>query len=276
MFAAMLTGCNKEGMETNDPNVMEFNFQHPNAATKLSENTFETNDSIGLYLTESTLQLDYSGNYVNNASLTYNGGKWTPASPIYWNNGSYNAYAYYPYTKDVGSITDYPVSVYADQSNNANYMKSDFLWCSNKGLTAGNGVVQMHFAHRMSRILIRLVKSEEYEGDLPENATVLIHNTVTEATADLNVGIVTKDSRAAAKTIKAKSLGNNKYTAILVPQKIENRMPLVEVIANGVSYLYEAKFIFRQGTQHNVSLVISDNPDRIKIEIGGEIEGWNE
>lgn len=276
MATTIYSSCSKEDMGANDSNVMEFNFQHPNAATRLSENTFEATDTIGLFLTESTLPLDYSGNYVNNAYLEYSGGSWKPETSIYWNNGTYNAYAYYPYTRDVYSVTDFPLAVSTDQSNNKNYMRSDFLWCSNKGITAGNGAVQMHFAHRMSRILIRLVKSDDYEGDLPDDATVYIHNTVTEATADLNVGVVTKNSRATAKTIKAKPLGDNKYTAILVPQRLENRMPLVEVVTKGVSYLYEAKFIFRQGIQHNVSLVISDNPDRIKIEIGGEIENWNE
>ena len=276
ILATTSISCTKDDLAVEDPNIMKFNFTHPDASTKLSENTFEAGDTIGLYLTESTKPLDYSGNYVNNAFLAYNSGKWESATPIYWNNGTYNAYAYYPYTKDVGNVTDFPVSVSTDQSINANYMKSDFLWCSNKGITAGNGAVQMHFAHKMSRILIKLAKSDDYEGDLPENASVYIHNTVTEATADLNVGNVTKNNRASAKTIKAKHLGNNLYTAILVPQRLDSRRPLVEIVTAGVSYLYEAKFIFKPGVQHNVTLVISDNPERIKIEIGGEIEHWNE
>lgn len=276
MATTIYSSCSKEDICANASDVMEFNFQHPNAATKLTENTFETADTIGLFLTESTIPLDYSGNYVNNAYLEYSGERWNPASTIYWNNGTYNAYAYYPYTKDIYSVTDFPLSVSTDQSNNNNYMKSDFLWCSKKGISAGNGAVQMQFAHRMSRIFIKLEKSDDYEGNLPDDATVYIHNTVTEATADLNVGVVTKKNRAIAKTIKAKSLGDHKYTAIIVPQRIENRMPLVEVITQGVSYLYEAKFIFRQGIQHNIVLVISDNPEKIKIDIGGEIENWNE
>ena len=40
--------------------------------------------------------LQVGGNYVNNASLTYNGTEWTPTRPIYWNDGSYDVYAYYP------------------------------------------------------------------------------------------------------------------------------------------------------------------------------------
>ena len=51
-------------------------------------------------------------------------------------------------------------------------------------------------------------------------------------------------------------------------------MPLLEVISDGVSYLYESKFIFKQGVQHNVQLALSQNPDDLKINIGGEIVDW--
>ena len=42
----------------------------------------------------------------------------------------------------------------------------------------------------------------------------------------------------------------------------------------GVSYLFESKFVFKPGVEHLVNLVITDNPDKVKIEIGGEIENW--
>ena len=64
------------------------------------------------------------------------------------------------------------------------------------------------------------------------------------------------------------------YAAIIVPQRLDNRQPLVEVIMKGVSYLYESKFVFKPGIQHSVQLVVSKNPEQIKIEIGGELENW--
>jgi hypothetical protein len=70
-------------------------------------------------------------------------------------------------------------------------------------------------------------------------------------------------------------LGDQKYAAIIVPQRLNNRQPLVEVVMKGVSYLYESRFLFKPGIQHNVLLVVSKNPEQIKIEIGGEIEDWN-
>ena len=39
-------------------------------------------------------------------------------------------------------------------------------------------------------------------------------------------------------------------------------------------YLFESKFVFKPGVEHLVNLVITDNPDKIKIEIGGEVENW--
>ena len=42
----------------------------------------------------------------------------------------------------------------------------------------------------------------------------------------------------------------------------------------GVSYLFESKFLFKPGVDHLVNLVITDNPEQVKIEVGGEVENW--
>ena len=65
-------------------------------------------------------------------------------------------------------------------------------------------------------------------------------------------------------------------SAIIVPQRIENRMPLIEVEMKGVSYLFESKFQFKPGVEHLVNLTITENPEQVKIDIGGEIKGWND
>ncbi|MDE7116053.1 MAG: fimbrillin family protein, partial [Muribaculaceae bacterium] len=78
-----------------------------------------------------------------------------------------------------------------------------------------------------------------------------------------------------AETVIARKTGATSYSAILVPQRLENRIPLLEVEMNGVSFLYESKFLFKPGVHHLVNLVIDKNPEQVKIEIGGEIEGWN-
>ena len=54
----------------------------------------------------------------------------------------------------------------------------------------------------------------------------------------------------------------------MVPQRLENRVPLIEVVMNGVSFLYESKFLFKPGIHHIVNLVVDKNPEQVKIEIG--------
>ena len=109
---------------------------------------------------------------------------------------------------------------------------------------------------------------------MPTSATVYVHSTVPTATIDLHAGVATRYVKGTRQTIIAHQEDDYIYSAIVVPQRIENRMPLIEVVINGVSYLYESKFQFKPGTEHLVNIIISDNPDKVKIDIGGEIQGW--
>ena len=182
-----MTACHSGADEMTDPsdkNVMTFEVLHPDKQSRVTDAGFETNDCVGLYLTTKGTPLELSGNYVNNASLTYSGSAWTSAKPIYWNEGIYDIYAYFPYTKSLSSVDDMPLSVSTEQHVSANYAASDFLWAGKKGVEASDGKITLQFEHKMSRLVIKLTKGEDYEGDLPEDAEVYIHNTVTSATAD--------------------------------------------------------------------------------------------
>lgn len=256
---------------------MEFTFSHP-SQSRATETAFENGDVVGLYVAEADKNLEISGNTVNNESLTFNGSAWKASRPLYWDAGNYNVYAYYPRLTDVTSITDLPFEVSTDQRSDVamdGYEASDFLFASAKGISASVNPVNLQFSHIMSKLSIRLIKGEDYEGDIPENATVYIYNTVTEASIDLMAGVATKALRGVRKTVIARQDSRTSYSAIIVPQRLENRVPLIEVVMNGVSFLYESKFLFKPGIHHIVNLVIDKNPEQIKIEIGGEITDWN-
>lgn len=259
--------------------VMNFTFTHP-AQSRATETSFENGDVVGLYVSEETKPLEIAGNTVNNEALSFTGSSWQASRKLYWDAGTYNAYAYYPRLNDISSTSDLPFEVNTDQSSAAgasmsNYEASDFLFASAKGITATNNPVSLQFRHIMSKISINLIKGADFEGELPEKATVYIHNTVTSATIDLAAGVATKSLRGERKSVVARQDGPTKYSAILVPQRIENRMPLIEVVMNGVSFLYESKFLFKPGIHHIVNLVVDKNPEQVKIEVGGEIVDWN-
>ena len=258
---------------------MTFTVTHP-SQTRATATDFENGDRIGLYVAQADAPLEIGGNLVNNEALPHNGSSWTAARTLYWDDGTYNAYAYYPYMQGVSSISDQPFSVSTDQSTAktatalGGYEASDLLFATTKGIKASASPINLTFKHIMSKIKIRLIKGEDFEGEMPATADVYIHNTVPTATVDLQAGVATRYVKGTRQTIKAQQEGAYSYSAIVVPQRIDNRQPLVEVVMKGVSYLFESKFVFKPGVEHLVNLVITDNPDKVKIEIGGEIENW--
>lgn len=251
---------------------MTFDVIHP-AQTRVTDTAFETGDTIGLFVANDTLPLEIGGNLVNNEALTYNGTTWTAQKTLYWDEGSFTAYAYYPYITKVTSIEDLPFTVASDQRHDG-YEASDVLYAKTSGVSASNSPVPLTFKHIMSKLTLRLVKSEDFEGEMPTEAEVYVHNVYPAATIDLSAGVATVNGKSSRQTIKARQESDYTYSAIIVPQRLSNRMPLVEVIMKGVSYLYESTFVFKAGMEHYVNLVISDNPDQVKIEIGGEVQNW--
>lgn len=281
-----LVSCGEESNLTPQPldaktTPMTFKVSYP-AQTRATETAFEKNDTIGLYVAATEAPLEIGGNLVNNEALTYDGNNWAASRTLYWDEGTYNAYAYYPYIKGVSSITDQPFSVATDQSTPktemalGGYETSDLLFATSKGISASASPINLAFKHIMSKLKIRLVKGEDFEGDMPTTAEVYIHNTVPTATIDLQAGVATRYVKGTRQTIIAHQDDETSYSAIIVPQRIENRMPLIEVVMKGVSYLFESKLQFKPGTEHLVNLIISDNPDQVKIDIGGEIVGWQQ
>ena len=262
------------------PAEMTFTMTHPSQRTRATDTGFENGDKVGLFVCSADAQLEIGGNLVNNEALTCDNGKWNAGRTLYWDDGTYNAYAYYPYISQITSIEDLPFSVSTDQgtvdqeTGIDGYEASDLLYARTTGISASADPISLTFSHIMSKVTIRLVKGEDFEGDMPTDAVVYVHNTVPEATVDLSAGIVTRNTFGTRATITARQNSDYMFSAIVVPQRIENRMPLIEVVMKGVSYVYESTFQFKPGTEHLINLIISDNPEQIKIEVGGEIQDW--
>lgn len=283
VLAVGASSCTGESIDQPDntatgKTAMTFTFSHP-SESRATDTSFENGDVVGLFVAEAGKMLEIAGNTANNEPLTYASGKWNSRRQLYWDEGSYNVYAYYPYQTPVSSVTDLPFAVQTDQRKSSSaamdgYEASDFLYTSAANVKATSSAVNLQFRHIMSKLTVRLVKGEDFEGDFPETATLYIHNTVTEADIDLQAGVATKNMRASRHTIIARQNDQTSFSAIVVPQRID-RMPLIEVVMNGVSFMYESKFIFKPGMHHIVTLVVDKNPDQVKIDVGGEITNWN-
>lgn len=276
--AMAVTSCESVDQELTEvsSNTININAIHPSADSRATDAGFENGDQIGLFVVDAASSLQPGGNMVNNGCFEYNGSAWTAINKYFWNEGTYNVYAYYPYAQRVEDTESYSFVLPEDQSSEEGFASADFLWAKAENQEAGASPVTLKFSHCMSNVEVILTKAEDYgDGDIPEDAQVFIHGNYTTANIDLSNGGVTADSRSGLGSIKAKKTGLNTYSAIVVPQRITSRRPIVEVICGNVSYIMEGQLSFKPGYRHAITVTLSKSPEQVEIEIGGSIGGWN-
>ena len=278
----LMASCSKnEDILVPEESVMQITATHP-SATRATATGFEDGDKIGVYVTDYTgdvaSPLQISGNWANNVATTYDGSAWSTAKKIFWSENKMDVYGYYPYMTPT-SIDLQPFAVALDQSTEGTdselggYEASDFLWAKATGVSQADETVALEFKHSCSKLIVKLVKGDDYEGDFPTSASLYIHNVVPTATIDFTTGAVVKDIFGEPTTIKARKVADDTYEAIIIPQRVTSRRPFIELIAGNISYLLEDTFYFKAGVQHTISLTINSNPDQIHVDIGGEVEG---
>ena len=288
-LALMAVSCNQgNDLSLSDSRAMLFQVTSHNAATKVAEGAFEEGDRVGLfvvdYLDETTpAPLQISGNRANNEVMTLDGGQWRTGRTLYWGEGKSDVYAYHPYMMNVVDVDEQPFSVALDQTVEDAYEASDFLWAKAEGVAQTDGVVSLDMKHVMSRLVVKIMAGEEYVGSLPADATVHLHSTVTDARVSLANGSVMKYPYGGTHSIKMRNLGIRTfaegeavvYEAIVVPQMLETSVPLLEINSKSVSYLLEDAFNFKPGVSYTYTAVLNTSTSAIRIEIGCEIEDWN-
>ena len=97
VMLAMLSSCSTDEANDNYPSSAKETpitvvAMHP-SATKATATDFEDGDRIGRYVAEEEKGLELSGNLVNNEPLTLTGYTWSGRHTLYWDEGSYSAYA---------------------------------------------------------------------------------------------------------------------------------------------------------------------------------------
>lgn len=126
--ATMMTACNSEdapGQSNTGKKEIAFLCEYP-GGTRATDTQFENSDRIGVFITESDAMLQIGGNVLNNEQFSYNGSSWTSARKVYWDAGTFNVYAYYPYAKSVNDTEDYSFEIQADQSTHGDTLPRIF------------------------------------------------------------------------------------------------------------------------------------------------------
>lgn len=281
----LMLGCNK-GVDTSVINPNEIRVEASVKQTRAAGTSFEIGDKMGLYAVEyngdEVASLQVAGNFINNEALTYNGSAWVGGRTLYWSDKPCDFYGIYPY-QEPATVSEYlfdlPTNQNSPETDDAlsGYEAADLLWAKATKVSREDGAVQLQFKHMMSRVVVKIERGEKYEGELPEDITVHLYNTVTTAEVDFTHGSLQRYAHGEKNTITMKQLSGDTFAAIVVPQNIERRTPLVEITMEGIAYLLNYSMSFRPGYQHTITVTLNSSPEQEKIEISidGSIEDWN-
>ena len=289
--AVLAAGCNQTEEVPADSNIIRIEAgMTPKSRATLE--AFEAGDRIGIYAVkyegEEVPPVQVGGNSLNNEPLTYDGTAWNAGRTLYWDDATYDFYGIYPY-QDITTMEGQLFDLATDQSTAevgdtlGGYEYNDLLWAKTEKVAQADGTVHLAFNHMMSRLVVQVVKGEEYEGDLPTDMVSHVYNTATTAKVYWQKGSLEKYLYSETKTIKMRPVDLNKETAtfdaIIVPQFIERSTPLVEITMQGIAYLLEYSMSFRPGYQHTLTVTLNTSPDqeKIEIDIDGDIsEDWTD
>lgn len=238
--------------------------------SRATDTAFETGDKIGLYVVNynngSAGTLQNSGNHVNNMQFSHTNSVWTPTTPIYWKDETTKAdfYAYYPYGAPA-NVTAYPVTVAQNQSTEAAYKASLFLWGKTAGVTPTAQAVNIQTGHLLSSAVIKVVPGDGFTQETLAAATVSvkINQVKTGASINLITGVATATGDAAS-IVPLK--GTGQYKAIVVPQAL-SADNFITVTIDSKEYNLDKEFTFEKGKQHTFTVTVSKTANGINVGI---------
>lgn len=280
LVALALFGCNKQDLQKTESNELTLTVSLPGKATKVTSTSFEDGDQISLfaveYAGEEALPLQIGGNYLNNEKVTYNGTKWVGEEPLYWSAKPCDFYALYPY-QDFISIDGQIVDLALDQNLPGAYEASDILYAKAVNVSKADGSVDLHFSHMMAKCVVNVIKGSNYEGEFPDDITAHVYNTVTSAKVNMISGGIEKYAYGEHRTITMKKLNQQKYEAIVIPQNVERRTPLIEITMDGIAYLLESSVSFKPGYINTFNVTVNTSPtqEKLEISIDASIDDWD-
>lgn len=242
-----------------------------NVWTRVTDTDYESGDKVGIYVVNyqgsSAGTLQSSGNHVDNMCFTYTD-YWRPESDIYWKDETTKAdfYCYYPYGTP-SDITAHPFSVKTDQSQQADYKASEFLWGKASGVSPTANAVPIITNRSMSNMLIYVAPGKGFTEETLAAATksVRICNVKSSATVDLRTGVAT--ATGSATEIIPYNEGTY-YRALLVPQTVADGSNLITITVDGVDYTLAKGFTFKANTQHKFTVTINKASSGVDIGVG--------
>ena len=244
----------------------------------------------------------------DNIKVTQEGSNWNPATQMLWQNSTtaVDILAYAPYqetTEDAnGKVkvfgkTDYAFSVKEDQSNAEDY-SSDLIVYKQTGFTPGtnlntNQAVNVAFTHLLSQLNLTIELRDQFNQDEKKpvtSATVtdvkvdgtFIRSKVNFAADPISVQFdgmaskaITPETVAFTKADKTTDHATFKYSAIVIPQRVNAGQLCIKFKVDGTDYIWTGtdNALFESGKKYELHLLVGKD-----VVQGGAISAkpWGE
>lgn len=160
------------------------------AQTRTTDNAFDENDAIGLYVL-SQPQTISGKRHIDNMRFVYSVAGFVPDEEVYYpkGDGKCDFISYYPYQEEgiAQDANNIQISVNANQSTATDYSHSDFMVAKIQGISPSMKAVNLKHNHKLSQLNIILqLNIEEDINELQENASISISNLNTKATYNMD------------------------------------------------------------------------------------------
>lgn len=248
--------------------------------TRVSNNQWDENDEVGLYMYRYGSPLSEQTVYSNAANCKYlstSDGHLSPATEfdkMYYPLGeNVNFIAYYPF----GYVEGYSVNL--DVSKQDDLSAIDFLYSnSTQNISATATPQQLTFAHQLSRVVFRFKASSEIDADDLDGMSVVMRNAVTSADFSLVDGKLTLGEQTLDIQIPVTPSENEGETcaeSIMIPQQCENVHVFVSLTSGKTFY-----FVLKDdnqwisGQQYTYEIDLSDS--MVGAELKAVISEWTD
>ena len=256
-----------------------------NAATRVTESSFDDGDQVGLFAMIAGTSLDGT-RYIDNLLLIANSdGTLTPEKTVYYPIGGYNLdfIAYYPYTTDgvPSGTSTISVSVQTDQSTADGLSLSDFLSASEDNVAGSEDAVTLDFYHRLSRVKVDLIPADgDVDGLLADDPILSAVGFYTAIDYDLEAGTFGDPSAQSGNITLGGSweAGTDRLTGkemIVVPQEVTEGEQALTLEWNGMVYNCAlSTHTLSTGTQRTVTITMAESSDYELESFVSSIEEW--
>jgi len=301
-----LNGCIKDDKSGNCPDSAEIQIAPSILRGRITGDSFDTGDQIGLYVAVSpgTPAVD---NYAANVEYTFDGNQWTApgGSFLPWpGTNLLDLYAYWPYNPELSSRdpASYNFNIGTDQTTQDKYLENDFLWARSEGASSGE-TVPLVFSHLMARVQLNFRSAFDAGANWPQGAEVNVTGLSGNMTIDLSDGNITlapggtfsgeTTANPPPKVLSVQAIDINErlpreesdlfpwmlsspvsgydisLAAIVMPQEVQGGSPLVKIALDGKNYVYTPgeNFSFVSGETLSINLTLTNQPPGLILDL---------